>query len=79
MAFQVLNKLKFTDRLAQAHVTFTDRGSPGDQGSFMGCDITSLAKDHLTFRNERGKETFLPLHRILEVRIGTTVLWKKRA
>ncbi len=78
MSFQVLNRLKFTNRLGQAEVTFIDRGALTDRTKILGCDITELKPDHLTFKNEKGTETFIPLHRVTEVRVGPTVLWKKR-
>src|SRR3989338_7892355 len=52
MAFQALNRLKFTNRLGQAEVTFIDRGALSDRTKILGCDITELKPDHLTFKND---------------------------
>lgn len=49
-----------------------------DRMVISGSQVKELKKGHLTYRNRVGKEVYIPLHRILEVRVGRKVLWKRK-
>ena len=78
MAFNNLNRLKYTNKLAQAKITFTDRGAPDDKTTIMGCDITGLAKGFFLFKSESGNEVHISMHRVLQIELEGNVIWKRR-
>ncbi len=79
MVFEVLNRLKWEGGLGECEIVIRHRGAPGDVLTIPGKSLTELKRDHFIYTNERGEETFIPLHRILEVRSGGKVLWKRKA
>ena len=78
MVFEVLNRLKWKGGLEDCEIVIRHRGAPGDVLTLSGSSLTELKRDHFMYINEMGEETFIPLHRILEVRSGSKVLWKKK-
>jgi uncharacterized protein (UPF0248 family) len=77
MVYQTLNKLKWTGRLDQAEIVITSRGSPGDRKTILGKQITQIKKSYFYFEGE-GKETFIPLHRVLEIKLKGKTIWRKK-
>jgi uncharacterized protein (UPF0248 family) len=77
MVFQVLNRLKWSDGLKRTEIVILSRGSPDSEKTIKGEDITEIKKTYLIF-SDAGKETFIPLHRVLEVRRGSVTLWKRK-
>jgi uncharacterized protein (UPF0248 family) len=77
MVFQTLNKLKWTGRLGECAVIFIDRGSPDDKKEIPGKAITEVKRDHFLF-SEKGDETFIPNHRVLEIRLDGKPIWTRK-
>jgi len=79
MAYNELNRLKWTGRLADARVTIRHRGAPNDEMAVSGRDITEVRKTFFLYRNDRdGDEVHIPMHRILKIESEGRVLWQKR-
>jgi len=77
MAYNTLNRLKWTERLPLCPVVIRHRGAPGDRKVVQGSDITEVRKG--CFSYVAGTETTILMHRILEVRVGPEVTWKRPA
>ncbi|MBN2042583.1 MAG: DUF504 domain-containing protein [Candidatus Aenigmarchaeota archaeon] len=78
MVFQTLNRLKWTGRLEKCTVTIVSRGFPGDVKKISGKNITEVKRDHFVF-SERGKETFIPHHRVKRIRIDGETIWRRNS
>ena len=78
MVFEVLNKLKWKGGFEKAEIIIRHRGAPGNVLLISGNSVTEIKRHHFMYMNERGEETFIPLHRILEVRLKGKVLWKRK-
>ena len=76
MLFDVLNKLKWSGKLKDCEITILHRGAENNRKVITGEKITLLKKRHFCYGN--GEETFIPLHRVLEVRLDGRLLWKSR-
>ncbi len=76
MVFQTLNKLKWTGKLGRCEVTIISRGSPGDRKKIHGDFITEVKKDHFIF-SEKSKETFIPNHRVVEIKADGEIIWRR--
>jgi uncharacterized protein (UPF0248 family) len=74
MAYNTLNKLKWTGKLEQCVVVVLHRGAEHDRKLVSGKDITEVKRSYFTYRN--GKETTIPMHRVIEIRCGE-VAWKR--
>jgi len=72
----VLSKLKWNGKLENCDIIILHRGAPGDRKEISGSNITEIKKSYIMFRNG-GKETFIPLHRVMEITEGSRILWKK--
>jgi uncharacterized protein (UPF0248 family) len=55
-------------RLGACEVAFVRRGATGDIKAVEGNSIEDVRRGHIVYRN--GGETLIPLHRIVEVRLG---------
>jgi len=77
MAFEALNKLKWTGKLDKTKIVFVHRGAPGDVKTISGASITCLKRSHFCYK-DNGHETHIPNHRILEVRLEGRAIWKKK-
>ncbi|MFQ5648163.1 MAG: DUF504 domain-containing protein [Candidatus Aenigmatarchaeota archaeon] len=75
--YDVLNKLKWGGRLGSCEIVILHRGAPGDRKTVAGGNVTQVRKGHLEYVNERGEETFIPYHRVLEVRVKGKPVWEK--
>ncbi len=77
MVFQTLNRLKWEGRLSEAEIIILSRGSPQDRKVIPGRKVTEVKKTYFCYR-EGDRETFIPNHRVLEIRVGGKELWKRK-
>ncbi|RLJ06255.1 MAG: hypothetical protein DRP13_02990 [Candidatus Aenigmatarchaeota archaeon] len=75
MVFQVLNKLKWTGKIGEAKIIILHRGAPENKKTVYGKNIKELKKSYFIYKNK--EETFIPLHRVLEVWVKNRLVWKK--
>jgi uncharacterized protein (UPF0248 family) len=78
MVFQTLNKLKWTGKLDKTIIVFIHRGAENDRKTIYGSMLTDIKKSHFYYM-DKGRETYIPNHRVLEIRLEGKVLWKKRS
>jgi|YelNatPaOPRAMG01_1025707.scaffolds.fasta_scaffold147824_2 uncharacterized protein (UPF0248 family) len=77
MAYSILNKLKWTKKLEECEVVILHRGAENNKKAISGSSITEIKKSHFYYKN--GKiETFIPMHRVLEIRLKGEIIWQKR-
>jgi uncharacterized protein (UPF0248 family) len=76
MAFETLNRLKWTGKLGRCEVIILHRGAPGNKKVIDGAQITGLKRDHFCC-GQGGRESLIPLHRVLEIRLDGEVIWKR--
>jgi uncharacterized protein (UPF0248 family) len=76
MVFQTLNRLKWVGGLRDCEIVILHRGAPGNRKTIPGSHLTEIKKSYFCYRN--GRETRIPLHRILEVRLEGEAIWKRR-
>jgi uncharacterized protein (UPF0248 family) len=76
MVFKTLNRLKWKGGLQAARVVILHRGAPGDRKVIPGSRITQVKKSHFYYK-DGGRESFMPLHRILEIRLDGETIWKR--
>jgi uncharacterized protein (UPF0248 family) len=77
MVFETLNRLKWNGEMGSCSVTILHRGAPDDRKTVEGTDIVEVKKSYFTYKS-RGKECAIPLHRVLEIRAGGEILWKRK-
>ncbi|MEE9323390.1 MAG: RNA repair domain-containing protein [Candidatus Aenigmarchaeota archaeon] len=77
MVSETLNKLKWTGGLAKVEIVFVHRGAKDDRKTISGRNITSIKRSHFYYRGN-DRETFIPNHRVLEIRMEGKVIWRKR-
>lgn len=77
MVYQVLNRLKWTKKIGDCEIIILHRGAPDNRKSISGSQITEVKRSYFSYEDS-GRETTIPMHRILEVRIGGRVLWKRK-
>jgi uncharacterized protein (UPF0248 family) len=80
MVRNLLNELLWHPKksLEKAKITYIHRGAPGDRLTVGGKDIKRLERSF--FIIERGgKETWIPYHRITEVRVGDETVFRKKS
>jgi uncharacterized protein (UPF0248 family) len=79
MVRRVLNELLWHPEksLKEARITYVHRGVPGDRVTIDGEEIKRLEKSHFIIER-RGLETWIPYHRITEVKKGEKLLYKKK-
>lgn len=75
--YDILNKLKWADRLETCEIVILHRGAPGDRKVISGGNVTQVKKRNFQYTDERGEETFIPYHRVREVKIKGRVVWRK--
>lgn len=75
MVYETLNRLKWKGGLEDCEIIILHRGVPGDKKLIHGKNVTEVKKSYFYYRNE--KETYIPLHRVLEIRLGEKVIWKR--
>lgn len=77
MVFETLNRLKWRGNLKGAEITFISRGSPGDIRKIRGKDITQIKRGYFYFK-DKDSETYIPNHRVIEIRKGNEILWARK-
>jgi uncharacterized protein (UPF0248 family) len=77
MVFQTLNKLKWKGELDKAEIVFVHRGARDDRKSISGSKVISIKRSHFYFK-DNDHETFIPNHRVLEIRKEGKVIWKRK-
>lgn len=77
MVFQTLNKLKWAGDLDRAEVVILSRGSPEDRKTISGRKITEVKRSHFYYK-DNDRETFIPNHRVLEIRMKGKEIWKRK-
>lgn len=78
MAFQTLNKLKWTDKLDRCEVVIVHRVAENDRKTIPGEKITEVKKGYFQYKNtETREETTIPMHRVREIRVEGKTVWKK--
>ena len=77
MVFETLNKLKWTGGLANCEIVFIHRGAKEGRKTIPGRKITDIKRSHFYYRDD-DRETFIPNHRVLEIRMEGKVIWRKR-
>lgn len=76
----LLNRLKWTDRLPESEIVIRHRGAPKDQKKIKGDNITEIRKGSFSYMDfDTRKEFHIPMHRVLEIWMDEKVVWKKRA
>lgn len=79
MAYNILNRLKWTGKLPECRVVILHRGAPKNEKLILGKDITEIKKSHFLYREEGQKgETYIPMHRVLRVMAGDKTLWERK-
>ncbi len=76
MVFKTLNRLRWKGGLHAARVVILHRGAPGDRKVIPGSSITQVKKSHFYYK-DGDRESFMPLHRVLEITVGGEALWKR--
>jgi uncharacterized protein (UPF0248 family) len=75
MVYRVLSRLKWVGGLEDCEVVIVHRGAPGNRKTISGKKITEVKRSYFYHRN--GRDTCIPLHRILEVRVRGKVIWSR--
>ena len=78
MVYRILGRLLWKGRLGEAEILILHRGAPGNRKTISGRQITSVKKSFFVYRDQRGRETTIPLHRVLEVRLKGKAEWKRK-
>lgn len=76
MVYSTLNRLKWTGKLRDCEIIILHRGAPEDKKIIQGEKVTEVKKSYFLYKNER--EVFIPLHRVLEIRLKGETLWKRK-
>jgi len=78
MVYETLNRLRWKGGLEDCEIIILHRGAPGDKKLIPGKSVTEVKKSYFYYRNcKDGRETYIPLHRVLEIRLKGKVLWKR--
>jgi uncharacterized protein (UPF0248 family) len=78
MVFETLNKLKWKSGLNECVITILHRGAPDDRKVVEGSCVTELKKSYFSYEKD-GRESTIPLHRVLEVKVRNDVIWRRKA
>jgi hypothetical protein len=78
MARQILNELKWHPgkSLEGVKVTYLHRGVPGDRLTVDASELAALERSFFVIERDSA-ETRIPYHRILEIRKGDKIIWKR--
>lgn len=77
MAYNTLNKLKWTNKLDKCEIIIKHRGAKNNIKNISGPDVTEIKKSYFCYK-DNDKETFIPLHRILEIKFEGKIIWKRK-
>ncbi len=75
MVYNTLNRLKWTGKLRDCRIIILHRGAPGDRKVIEGGQVTEVKRSYFMYEND--KEVFIPLHRVLEIKLEGKTLWKR--
>ena len=75
MVHDLLGRLKWKRELKECEITIRHRGAPNNKKEISGIQVTEIKKSHFFYRNDR--ETFIPYHRVLEIRVKGKTVWKR--
>ncbi len=64
----VLNKLKWTNQINNYVVVYVSRGSPNNEEVIELSRVITISRDGFTYMGDRGRETYIPYHRVIEIR-----------
>jgi len=78
MVFQTLNRLRWKGDLKKAKIVILSRGSPGDKKVIPGTRVKEIKRSHFYFK-DNDRETFIPNHRVLEIRKEGKTIWKRKS
>ncbi|MFQ6105950.1 MAG: DUF504 domain-containing protein [Candidatus Hydrothermarchaeaceae archaeon] len=78
MAKKVIDELKWHPEksLEGVVITYLHRGAPGDVISVKAEELRFEGSFFVLYRDNR--KTEIPYHRIVEIKKGSEILWKKR-
>ena len=76
MAFDTLNRLKWTGKIHLCEIVILHRGAPGDRKVIGGSKVTQVKKSYFYYK-ESDTERLIPLHRVMEIRLGGETIWKR--
>jgi uncharacterized protein (UPF0248 family) len=78
MVYETLNRLKWKGGLEDCEIVIRHRGGAGDKKVIHGKSVTEVKKSYFYYRDSKSnRETYIPLHRVLEIRLGVKVIWKR--
>ena len=77
MVFETLNGLKWQGELGKCSIIILHRGAPGDRKVVEGSSVVEVKKSYFTYQ-KNGRESTIPLHRVLEIKSGKEVIWKRK-
>jgi uncharacterized protein (UPF0248 family) len=79
MVYNLLNRLKWTNKLMDCEVVVLHRGAKDNKKTIPGTRITEIKKGYFLYSKDSDKkqEVYIPMHRILEVRLENRTVWKK--
>ncbi|MDY6966811.1 MAG: RNA repair domain-containing protein [Halobacteriota archaeon] len=76
MIRELLNKIKWTDKLENYEIEILHRGAPKDRKIIPGERITEIRKGYFSYQNRM--EVTIPYHRVREIRRKDgEIIWKK--
>ena len=76
MVFKTLNRLRWKGGLNAARVVILHRGAPGDRKVIPGSSITQVKKSCFYYK-DGNRESFMPLHRVMEITVDGEAIWKR--
>jgi len=75
----LLNRLKWTQQMPGSEVVILHRGAPNNKKKINGDHITEIKKGSFSYMDTVTRnETYIPMHRVLEIWMGPKIVWKKR-
>ncbi|MCD6495735.1 MAG: DUF504 domain-containing protein [Candidatus Aenigmarchaeota archaeon] len=77
MAYETLNRLKWSGELGKCSVIIRSRGSQSDEKVIDGAEIGEIKKTYFTYSHYE-RETVIPNHRILRITKEGKTLWMKK-
>jgi uncharacterized protein (UPF0248 family) len=77
---EILNRLKWTNQLDNYVLVYVSRGSLNNEELIELSRIVTIGRDGFTFVSSSGRETYIPYHRVVEIRgkDGTVIFRRSR-
>ena len=76
MAFNTINRLKWTGKLGRCEIVILHRGAPDDKRIVPGAMVTQVKKSCFYYK-DGDREGFIPMHRVQEIRLDGETIWKR--